>query len=183
MAKWTKTNARLRKNHGWKAKPGYQIFVADRGAVRFDFPGDWFFVPDTNGIKLHDKEPPDDQCALQMTLFRLPPGIDWTELPLDRLLAESLAGADRSVLSQGPMIGVERPDLELVWTEIRWIDPNEQREARSRHMLARGADVQPFFTLDFWPEDADRLEPVWNELLRSLRLGQYVTDPNHGPDR
>ena len=185
MAKGSKKSVQSKGFRGWKAKPGYKIFVADRGAVRFDFPAEWVFDPGTAGspATFHDKQPPDDSCRLQMTLFRLPPGIDWTDLPLDRQLAEALAHGDPGHLSQGPIIGVDRPGLEIVWTEVRRIDEREQRESRSRHLLARGSNLQPFITLDFWPEDAERLEPVWDEVVRSLRLGQYVADPMHGPDR
>jgi hypothetical protein len=38
----------------------------------------------------------------------------------------------------------------------------------------------PFLTLDFWPEDAGRLESVWDTVLRSLRLGEYIADPRKG---
>jgi hypothetical protein len=37
--------------------------------------------------------------------------------------------------------------------------------------------------MDFWPEDAGRCNAVWRELVRSLRVGQYVADPRKGPRR
>ena len=174
---------RLDDDHGWRSRPGYKIFVADRGAVRFDFPEDWVLVTDADGVKLHDKPPPDDSCRLQLSVFYLPRGIDWSELPPAKLLADALAARDRDVISQTPIAHVLRSGLEIVWTEVRWIDPNEQREARSRHLLARADNIQPFITFDFWPEDAKRLQPVWKELLRSLRVGEFVADPRRGPGR
>ena len=174
---------RLDDDHGWRAKPGYKIFVADRGAVRFDFPADWVVGTDGDGVKLHDKPPPDDSCRIQVSVFYLPDGIDWSELPPAKLLADVLNDRDRTVLSQTPIAHVLRPGLDIVWTEVRWIDPNEQREARSRHLLARGGNIQPFITMDFWPEDAPRFNTVWKELLRSLRVGEYVADPRRGPRR
>ena len=178
-----KQGLRLKENHGWRSKPGYQIFVAERGAVRFDFPQGWVIKPEAGPIKLHDREPPDDTCVLQMSLFRTPPGIDWTELPLAPLLAGAMKDDpdDGDVIERGEIQHVKRSDLEYAWRETRHTDPNEHREARSRSCLARGSDIHVLLTLDFWPEDAERLEPVWNEVLRSLRLGQYVADPTVGP--
>src|SRR5690349_13517915 len=77
--KWTKKTLKLKKNHGWQSRPGYNIFVADRGAVRFDFPRSWIIEPGENGsIKFHDKKPPDDDCTLQITVMYLPDGVDWS---------------------------------------------------------------------------------------------------------
>jgi len=183
MAKLSKQSLRMKENHGWRSKPGYQILVLDRGAVRFDFPRDWFFEPGPYPVTLHDREPPNDECRLQLSLFRTPPGIDWSPLPLPQLLADAMKDdePDPEVISRGEIVHVERRDLELVWRETRRTDPNEKREARSRSCLARGADLHVLITLDFWPADAKRLEPVWDEVLRSLRLGQYVADPTVGP--
>ena len=183
MAKWSKKEFKLRESHRWKAKPGYKIFVADRGAVRFDYPGDWVVLPGDDSIRLYDRQPPDDNCLLQISVIYLPLEIDWSDLPLTHLLGEALKGDDREILARGPIHHVRRPDLELAWTEYRFLDTNEQREALSRACLARGSSIQPFITLDFWPEDAERLQPIWDEVLRSLRLGEYVKDPTRGPGR
>jgi hypothetical protein len=177
MAKWKREILKLQENHGWKAKPGYKIFVADRGAVRFDFPEDWVFIPGKDSMKFHDRQPPDDDCLLQVSVIHLHPRIDWSRLPLAQLLEAAIEGDSRGVTSTRPLTRVERPDLELVWTETSFIDPVERREARSRTCLARGSNVQPLITMDFWPEHAARFVPVWDEVLRTLVLGDYVEDP------
>ncbi len=177
--KWKKTVLRLAGNHGWKAKPGYKIFVADRGAVRFDYPADWVVIPGDDSIRFHDRKPPDDNVVLQLSVIHLPPiTVDWSELPLERMLREAVVEKDeRGVLSKGEIVCVKRPDLELAWTEVVFFALNEKREARSRSCLARGSNIQPLITMDYWPEDAARFIPVWDEVLRSLQLGQYVKDP------
>jgi len=81
---------------------------------------------------------------------------------------------------RGPPIESERDDLELVWTELRVVDPGERRESRSRLCLARGRGLQCLFTFDLWPEDAERLTPVWEGVLRSLRLDLKLEDPARG---
>lgn len=177
MAKWHKQVLRLQKNHGWKCKPGYKIFVADRGAVRFDIPAHWIMEPDTDAIKFHDKQPPDDDCLLQVSFLRLSSAVDWSGLPLAELLEEVFKGDRRGIIARGETICRRRPDLELAWTEVLFVDPNERRQACSRACLARGASIQPLITMDFWLEDKERFAPVWAEVLRTLQLGVYVQDP------
>jgi hypothetical protein len=182
VAKWTKRSLRLNDDHNWKSKPGYQIFVYGRGAVRFDIPVGWVVVGDDDGgIKIYDRQPPDETCGLQMTIFHLPKQIDWSQLPLGTLFAQALSRPDRDIIGQTPIAHVLRPGLECVWNELSWIDAGERREARSRNLLARADNIQPFITLTFWADDAKRLEPVWQELLRSLRVAQFVSDPRRGP--
>jgi hypothetical protein len=52
-SKWSKKTYQLDGMYGWNCKPGYKVFVADRGAVCFDFPSSWHFDPgDANGMTL-----------------------------------------------------------------------------------------------------------------------------------
>jgi len=180
MAKWSKRKLRLDKGHRWKAKPGYKIFVANWGDVRFDFPADWVVIPGDDSIKLHDRQPPDDDCVLQVSVMHLPRGIDWSSLPLAQLLEEVTKDDSRGPMSWGEIQYEKRPDFELAWLEARWVDPSEQRDACSRACLARGSNVQPLITMDFWLDDMERFLPVWDEVLRSLRVGDYVKDPRLG---
>jgi hypothetical protein len=95
-----KDEIKLRRKHTWKATPGCRIFVADRGAVRFDIPQDWVVVPDSDCIKLHDKAPPDDDCVLAVSYMRLPP-IDWSELRLASLVEVANEGDTRPIYDFG----------------------------------------------------------------------------------
>ena len=176
-ATWSKRVLKLNDDHGWTAKPGNKIFVADGGAVRFDIPGDWIVEPGTDSIKFHDRQPPDDDCLLQVSVLHLRPDINWSELLLPKLLLDVTVDDSRGVLARGEVTHVRRSDLELAWYEARFMDPVERREACSRLCLARGSNVQPFITMDFWPEHTARFDPVWDEVLNSLRLGDYVPDP------
>jgi hypothetical protein len=177
--RWARPEERLPKNHGWQCKPGYKIFVANRGEVRFDFPESWIVSFGDDSVRLNDREPPDDECVLQISVHYLPPGIDWSGLPL-RTLLESIGDEndkERQTLGRGEMFEVKRPDLELAWYEQRVLDVKENREAISRICLARAQNIQPLITFYFWPEDLNRLDPVWNEVLRSLQVGNVIPDP------
>ncbi|MBI3461054.1 hypothetical protein HY009_09010 [Candidatus Acetothermia bacterium] len=176
---WEKQTLALRDEHTWKAPPGYNVFVADRGAVRFNLPQDWVIEPASDCIALYDQKPPQDNCRLAVSYLRLPP-VDWSGLPLAQLITSVVKDDRRKVLARGEITSISRLDVELAWMEIRFLDPQEKREAFSRIALARGSNLQALITCDYWPEDAKRLEPIWDEVLRSIELGRYVTDPTAG---
>ena len=125
MAKWDKRTLKLPKKHGWHAKPGYKIFVADRGAVRFDFPDEWVVIPDSDAIKFHDKQPPDDDCTLALSVMRLPPG-DWSSLKLSFLVAKLVEEDDRrdrdSSKARSSDAVHRTKILDLAWAEVTFID-------------------------------------------------------------
>ena len=185
MAKWDKRTIKLSQPHGWHSRPGYNVFVADRGAVRFDFPEDWLIVPDENGtIKFHDRQPPDDDCTLAMSVMYLPPG-DWSRVTLAMLVEQVVASDRRTLTERGPVQKGTRSDLDLAWVEVRFNDETQgDRPARSRTCLARAENVQPLITFDFWESDAAKFGPAWDEILRTLRVAEPILDPTLGqPNR
>jgi hypothetical protein len=184
-----KSEHRLNPNHGWRCKPGYNVIVLDRGAVRFDVPNTWIVseVPDPGGahFTMFDKPEPDDDIRFQVSVHHLNPQIDWTGIPLDTVLAGALNAQDdadgRKTVSATEPVLVRRPSLTIAWNETLFLDPAENREAYTRALLAHGSLVQTFITMDFWVDDTARATPAWDEILRTLRLGQYVKDPLQGP--
>ena len=103
MATWKKQRLKLKDNHGWRARPGCKIFVADAGAVRFDFPQDWTMRPGPDAINFHDRTPPDDNCRLAVSSQRLP-AIDWSDLPLVDMLHQVVADDPRNLMpTRGPI--------------------------------------------------------------------------------
>src|SRR5947209_18654366 len=111
--------------------------------------------------------------------MRLPPA-DWSGLPLRRLIEDVTGHDSRDVLGRGEIFDIHRGGMDISWTEIRFLDPNEKREAFSRTCLARKANIQPLITFDFWAADAPRMTPVWDEVLRTLRVGAFIGDPTLG---
>ena len=178
MAKWQKRAMRLPENHGWSAKAGNKVFIADRGAVQFEFPESWVVSPHEGGsIRLFDKAEPDDDIRLEVSVIHVPP-IDWSELLLTDLIEDAALSSDsRGLTHRSPFREAKRRDLELAWLEVDFIDPNEDRKAHSRICLARGTGVYSFITIDFWPEDRRQVNSVWNGVLGTLKLGEYIQDP------
>jgi hypothetical protein len=177
--RWIKETLELKEDHRWQSKPGYKIFVADRGAVRFDVPHDWHFEPDVKSFKFLDRKPPDDDCRLEMSFNRLPQG-DWSLFPLQHTLKKILEDEKRDVVETGEIITLKRQTARIVWAEIKFIDTGENREAFSRICIGLGSNVQCLITFDYWADQADRLTPVWDQVLDSLVLGLYIRDPKTG---
>ncbi len=171
---------RLADNHTWKAPEGYKIFMADRGAISFNIPESWILAQLEPHVEFHDAEPPNDDARISISFWHTPPGVDWTGLPLADLLAKSAEGGTVEILSRSGIIRSMRTDLEMVWTEHKFMDPKEKRPAFSRFLLARGWDVHALITFDFWVDDLKKCEPIWEEILRSVQLGRHVEDPTKG---
>src|SRR5713101_6290192 len=109
---WEQISQKLAPDHGYRARPGSKIFVIDRGAVRFDLPGEWIVTPKEKSCVL---KTPEDDCLLEITHFTLPP-IDRSRLSLARLLQDvDTLGGHRTAVDQS--VFVHREDVEIVWSE------------------------------------------------------------------
>ena len=179
MAEWEQESLTLRSGHGWRATAGCKICVIDRGAVRFDYPQEWIVIPGERSVRLHDNEPPSDNSRLEVSYLRLPP-IDWGGLSLATLVEAGMPGEERSIQTRGPITEVRRGDLELAWREFGFVDSAANREARSRICIARRSNLQCLITFDFWATDLPSCDPVWDTVLATLELGEYIADPQRG---
>lgn len=185
--KWQMRKFNLSDKYRWKAKPGNKIFVINRGAVHFEHPGDWVVKPEEDGsISLYDGLEPDDNIRLQVSVTQIGPNgltVDWRRLPSLATQMETIVLPEdrRQRTRKGPMLKVQKRNLEYAWLEIDFIDPTEKRKAHSRQCLARGGNVQAFITMEYWPEDHTIANRVWNDALESLKLGVYVENPFRGP--
>lgn len=179
MARRKKQTLKLKAGHGWSARPGYRICVLGRGAVRFDFPREWHMEPGDPSYKFLDRPPPDDDIRLEVSYGHIPPA-NWSKFPLAGLLADLVADDHRKLTARGLPTTIEREDARLIWRELRFTDPVDKREARSRICIGLGKMVQVLITMEFWPEDAGRAIPVWDEALRTLTLEHYISDPTTG---
>lgn len=182
MAEFHESVLKLRDGHTWKCKPGFKIFVLDQGVLRFDVPEDWFLELGKTSVRLFDRQPPDDNCRLEVS--RLPHRqIDWTRLPLDNLLRRAGNGMSGEEIPNHAMHHQSRPGMELAWAENIFNDPAENKPARSRLAIVRGTNAHALVTLDFWEADAGRVLPVWDEVMDSIDMGLKVQDPTQGEKR
>lgn len=169
---------KLKRNHTWKSKPGYAICVIDRGLVRFDYPSKWIVEPGEGAVHLHDQPPSVESCDLGVSVFRAP-GESFQDLSLDDMLRQTLS-SDREPYQQSEIHHVHRGNLEIAWLEQRYVDATYNRDARFRVALARDSALC-LISMNYWSARAARLEPVWDEVLRTLVFGVRVEDPTKGP--
>ena len=179
MAEFHEAVLKLQEGHTWKCKPGYKIFVLDQGVLRLNVPEDWVMELGEASVKFYDRQPPDDNCCLEVSLLRHPQ-IDWSLLPLDQLLRHlGVRKSGEGIRNRG-VHRESRPGIDLAWVEEIFMDPNENKPARSRTAIVRGTNAHALLTLDFWEADAGRVLPAWGEVMNSIDMGLKVQDPTIG---
>lgn len=168
---WQKRTIKLEKDFPIQAKPGNNVFVANRGDVYFEYPRSWIVKPSDNSVCFHDAEPPADNCVLELSIMHLSFDVDWTKCPLDQMLCAAVAG-ELGARLRSEIHELRRNDLRIVWIESSFTDPLEKRLALSRSALALRAEVLPLFTFSFWPDDKPRWEPVWTGIFETFHLAE-----------
>ena len=149
---WERRVFRLPENHGWTARPGNKVVVADRGALRFEIPESWVVAPSAKSLKLLDGEPPNDDMSLEVSVFYAGRGlnVDWSGLPLSTLIkdvtSEEPGGISRPRRGKkrkadksrtGAPMAIKIGDLEMAWVQTEFIDKIEKRPAYSRQAITR----------------------------------------------
>ncbi|MEO1741788.1 MAG: hypothetical protein AAFR99_08275 [Cyanobacteria bacterium J06629_9] len=178
--KWVKETLDLKTDHRWESQEGYKIFVAGRGAVRFDVPQDWKFEPQDKSFRFMDADPPDNDCNLEVSYNQLPPNADFSDFPLMGILNKVMRDDEREVIAIDKPVKVKRQTARIVWGQSKFIDPDEKREAYSRICIGLGSGIQCLITFDYWVDDAETMVPVWDTVISSLTLGLYIRDPRVG---
>lgn len=173
----------LPADHGWSARPGFKVVVANRGDARFDVPRDWVVEPsEGSDLCLYDQPPPDDECRLEFSLLRVPPLVG-AGFALRDLLEQSASDDDIDVVSRSAPGAERRGDLELVWNELHYRDAQTQRLALSRTCIARNSGIHVVLTMTLWADEATRFDDAWHEVRRSLDLGRPVDLSGRDPRR
>ena len=174
---------KLPKRHRWKAKEGNQIFVANKGDVRFEFPGGWVFDRTSGGtgksVRFYDGNPPNDNIRLEVSVIHVPDPRAFTA-PLADVLNGSIGDIGENC-RRTEAFAMKLPQHDLALMELEYIDPVEKRPAHSVCCLARGAGIHALISLDYWPEDSAVALAAWEDVLGSLKLGEYLEHPFFGP--
>jgi hypothetical protein len=176
--KYQRTDMPLKKHHQWTATPGFRIAALDRGAIRFEFPQDWTCLPDADSVKFYDREPPADNCRLAVSRQLLPASAN--RASLDDLITGVAEGDARGLQRTSEIVRKRKPGMELAWLEFQFTDPSLKHEARSRFCFARGSGVWALVTFEFWQDDGERFAPIWDHVMNTLTLGEFILDPQSG---
>lgn len=156
------------------APEGYSTLIIGWGAVRLNIPKAWVVVPPQQGrVMIYDQAPPAENCRLSVSYTQLP-RLDWGLLTLENLLETTLDDDTRETTARSEIVRPERTDVDLVWADVRFLDPDENREAVSRQLLVRARMLQAFINFDLWASDLAQYQAEWEEVVQSVELGRYV---------
>ena len=174
---------KLPERHRWKAKEGNQIFVANKGDVRFEFPGGWVFDRTSGGagksVRFYDGHPPDDNIRLEVSVIHVPDPRAFSA-PLADVLNGSIGDIGENC-RRSEAFAMKLPEHDLALLDLEYIDPVEKRPAHSLYCLARGAGIHALISIDYWPEDSAVALAAWEDVLGTLKLGEYLEHPFFGP--
>lgn len=178
--KFKKRKIKLKKDHLWEAPKGYQLLVMERGAVHVCFPRGWLIKPKHDTMCIHDVEPPDDNCRIQISMFRFHP-IAVGKMPFEKIVRQVLSKeSDTDFFDIKPIVFQNRPGMKMAWIERKYIDPDFHRPILSRTFFALENNIQVLISFDCWNDDAVKFQDVWEQMLKTLKLGHYVSDPSTG---
>lgn len=147
--------------------------------MRLEYPDSWVVEATDDCVKVHDKAPPDADCALGVSYHRWP--AEGQSLSVATLVQTALETDERSLFALGPIVEHARTDIDVAWGQGTFVDRETGRDACARLCLARKGEIQALLTFDFWASDLARGDVQWDAFLASLELGQWVADPRRGP--
>src|SRR5436190_18828373 len=128
MARWQQDRFKMKPDHRWKAKPGHQIFIAQRGAIRLDIPRTWVVIPEKTSYKMCDRQPPDDECTLEVSYMVLP-NVDLTDLTVSMMLRDVTDNQPQKAETwRGEIVEEQRGEMLIGQRGSRLIDRSEHRE-------------------------------------------------------
>ena len=197
MSNWEVQSFDLPENHGWNAKPGNRIFVADQGALRFEVPDSWVLeMPKgSRSFLFYDRKPVDDADirldARVMYLAASHPNVDWPEVrpwnepPIAEWLKKNIAKDTRDPTRITDPLTIQANGTTVTWAEMDFIDPVEKRLAHTRLCYAMKTSValMSIIAMDYWHDHSDRARRAWSDVLGTLKLGEFIESPFRGPGR
>jgi hypothetical protein len=193
---WERQEFRLPENHGWEAKPGNRIFVANQGALRFEIPNTWILeMPKgSRSFQFIDNKAPNDNIRLDarvMYLAATHPDVDWANLtpwnqpPITDWLKKNLANDERNPTNVSAPLTINVGDITIAWAEMDFIDPPTKRPAHTRlcYALKSSVALMALIAMDYWDDHSERAKAAWSDILGTLKVGDYMESPFNGPGR
>lgn len=179
--KFKRSHLKPKPNQQWKTPEGYQLFVMDGGAVHICYPTGWITrATEYGSLKLHDAEPPTDSCKMQLSYFRHPPNLPRTfNFARSVKLLEKAKVEEKHDDIQPPVIS-RRDGLQFGWVASKYPDSEAGRMVHSRALVVIGNCVQALITYDCWEDEVEKFAPVWDTLLKTIRLGEFIANPATG---
>jgi len=121
------------------------------------------------------------RCSLGLSWHVIPHSA--MHLPLRSLLLNGSATEKRQIVQFGGICEIARPPLEVAWLQMRVADISEKREMCTRMCVARMECTQAVMLFEFRPEDELAVFGIWETLLATLAVGEYIADTKTGERR
>jgi hypothetical protein len=180
VAKFHRTERKLKQNHTWRCTPGYQMIVMGRGDLSFEYPSGWLHEPGETSIKCRDKPYPKDNFVLEVSCLRLGP-IEQTPYTLPMLLAGGIGRGKVQEISEDEIRTFAREDMQIVWYERREIDREQHKPVIWRHAMCHTGSLYGILSFGFWEEYETRGDALWNHFLKTVIMDRTIEDPTAGP--
>ena len=196
LSRYKKTTVKMPENHGWTCAEGYNVFVANRGDVRFEFPESFINSEKDDAILLHDKPVPHDSCRISLSVWRLPIEAGMAmmrDVPIRQLVAQTTdpdlheeRSREREAEGEtvfpredpGEITTGQRGNFEWGTRQWRWHDTTAEPGPRwvvCRHVQARAPNVMALISFEYYEDRADDFAPAFDHLMETLRIAQPVT--------
>lgn len=153
------------------------LAVLGGGKVSFELPREWKHRVKDTGLAAYDREPPGNDCILEATLIRHPPG-PIRDLPLWKMLQDGLS-RQGTVIPREEIAVENRGEIQIARVQYQDIHPKHDRVAVFCCCYIRGSGFHALLSYAYWPEHAERLVPVWTRAIESFEVG---IPPPRNPD-
>ena len=198
LSRYKKTTVKMPENHGWKCAEGYNIFVANRGDVRFEFPESFINSEKDDAILLHDKPVPHDSCRISLSVWRLPIEAGMAmmrDVPIRQLVAQTTdpdlheersrereAEGETVFPPRGPRRDHDPGSAATSSGAPASGGGTTRPPSRGRGGSSAGTSRRvhltswPLISFEYYEDRADDFAPAFDHLMETLRIAQPGDD-------
>jgi hypothetical protein len=149
--------------------PGHMLVVMEKGLISFEVPLGWIDRKTDIGISLYDRQPPDNDCIFEVSMIRHPM-FPIRDLPLWKVLHDS-PNLQGKGLSREDIVEETRPGIQIAHLHYRAMHPTDNRLAIFCTCMIRALEFHVLMSYAYWPEESERLAPVWTRAIETFQIG------------
>lgn len=162
----------LLRRRAWWTRDGCKTIAAHRAIVQFDYPRTWSAEQLSDGFAVFDRKPPAHQSRIDVSYFAVP-FVGVNEPPVADFV-DRVTSRPRANATCGPLREEIRRGIELAWRDICFRADWTARHASLRACLARRGGVHCLITYEYWGDDDEHRDEVWETALATLVLDSTV---------
>lgn len=180
MARWEKTDYKLKPNHGWRCSKGHKLCVMGRGDLWVEYPDHWMVTPSETSLRFQDAPTGKDNYRLEASVMHFPPA-DADGPPIAFFLQESILKSGHYIPAE-EIVRADRLDIKMVWAMYEQPDSEQpDRMVTWHHAFGHSGGVYTILTFCYWSDLAKKGRAHWDHILTTLQLNRPIKDPTQGP--